>query len=69
MILFFTISGFVGLFNLIILWPGILLLHFTSWETFTFPSKNVWLLIIVNGVVGTVLSEMLWLWYVLSPAS
>ncbi|XP_018587860.1 solute carrier family 35 member F5-like [Scleropages formosus] len=54
--------GFVGLFNLLLLWPGFLLLHYAGFEPFELPSKLVWMYIIVNGLVGTVLSEFLWLW-------
>nr|XP_057938428.1 solute carrier family 35 member F5-like isoform X2 [Doryrhamphus excisus] len=54
--------GFVGLFNLLLLWPGFLLLHYTGFETFELPSQLVWTYILVNGLIGTVLSEFLWLW-------
>ncbi|XP_075466065.1 solute carrier family 35 member F5 isoform X2 [Ascaphus truei] len=54
--------GFVGLFNLLLLWPGFFLLHYTGFEAFEFPSKLVWMYIVINGLVGTVLSEFLWLW-------
>ncbi|KAG7279574.1 hypothetical protein CRUP_034162 [Coryphaenoides rupestris] len=54
--------GFVGLFNLLLLWPGFLVLHFTGFESFELPSQLVWTYILVNGLIGTVLSEFLWLW-------
>ncbi|CAH2304909.1 solute carrier family 35 member F5 isoform X2 [Pelobates cultripes] len=54
--------GFVGLFNLLLLWPGFFLLHYTGFEAFEFPSKLVWAYLVVNGLIGTVLSEFLWLW-------
>lgn len=54
--------GFVGLFNLLLLWPGFFLLHYTGFEDFEFPNKVVLLCIIINGLIGTVLSEFLWLW-------
>ncbi|KAM4698145.1 solute carrier family 35 member F5 [Rhinophrynus dorsalis] len=54
--------GFVGLFNLLLLWPGFFLLHYTSFEPFELPSRLVWIYIVVNGLIGTVLSEFLWLW-------
>lgn len=56
--------GFVGLFNLFLLWPGFLLLHYAGLEPFELPSKLVCMYIIINGLIGTVLSEFLWLWYV-----
>uniref|UniRef100_A0A3Q2P8X4 Solute carrier family 35 member F5 n=1 Tax=Fundulus heteroclitus TaxID=8078 RepID=A0A3Q2P8X4_FUNHE len=54
--------GFVGLFNLLLLWPGFLLLHYTGFEPFELPSQLVWTYILINGLIGTVLSEFLWLW-------
>ncbi|XP_054827152.1 solute carrier family 35 member F5 isoform X2 [Eublepharis macularius] len=54
--------GFVGLFNLLLLWPGFFLLHYTGFEAFEFPSKLVLTCIVINGLIGTVLSEFLWLW-------
>ncbi|KAF4026518.1 hypothetical protein G4228_018665 [Cervus hanglu yarkandensis] len=54
--------GFVGLFNLLLLWPGFFLLHYTGFEDFEFPNKVVLMCIVVNGLIGTVLSEFLWLW-------
>lgn len=54
--------GFVGLFNTIILWPGFPLLDVLGWETFQLPNKEQLLYMSVNGLIGTVLSELLWLW-------
>ncbi|XP_075843880.1 solute carrier family 35 member F5 isoform X2 [Microtus pennsylvanicus] len=54
--------GFVGLFNLLLLWPGFFVLHYTGFEDFEFPNKVVLLCIVINGLIGTVLSEFLWLW-------
>ncbi|PIK52610.1 putative solute carrier family 35 member F5 [Apostichopus japonicus] len=54
--------GFVGLFNFILIWPGIFVLHYSSFETFEFPSWKVWVYLVLNGLFGTVLSEVLWLW-------
>lgn len=56
-------SGFVGLFNLLLLWPGFLLLDYTGFEAFELPSQLVWMYILINGLIGTVLSEFLWLWW------
>lgn len=40
--------GLVGLFNVIFLWPGFLVLHFTGVETFELPSsRKVWTIILV----------------------
>ena len=53
--------GFVGLFSTILLWPGLLLLHATGQETFEMPNLQQWEFLVVNGVIGTVVSELLWL--------
>uniref|UniRef100_W5LQT8 Solute carrier family 35 member F5 n=1 Tax=Astyanax mexicanus TaxID=7994 RepID=W5LQT8_ASTMX len=54
--------GFVGLFNLLLLWPGFVLLHYSGLESFEMPSQLVISYILINGLIGTVLSEFLWLW-------
>lgn len=57
-------SGFVGLFNLLLLWPLFFLFHYSKWELFEWPTRHQWTFLLLNGLVGTVLSEVLWLWYV-----
>ena len=54
--------GFVGLFNAVLLWPGFFICHFTNSEPFEFPSVKQWELLILNGLIGTVVSELFWLW-------
>ncbi|XP_064598428.1 solute carrier family 35 member F5-like [Liolophura sinensis] len=54
--------GFVGLFNALLIWPGFLILHYTKTEEFQWPSKQQWLYVCVNGMVGMVVSELLWVW-------
>nr|CAD7199872.1 unnamed protein product [Timema douglasi] len=54
--------GFVGLFNLLLLWPVFFLLHYCEWEVFEWPTHHQWAFLLLNGLVGTVLSEVLWLW-------
>ncbi|XP_033126332.1 solute carrier family 35 member F5-like [Anneissia japonica] len=54
--------GFVGLFNFLIIWPGFFIMNNFHLELFELPTKKVWCYIVVNGLVGTVLSEFLWLW-------
>lgn len=40
--------GFVGLFNLVFLWPGFFLLHFTGVETFKLPpTGKIWTIVLV----------------------
>lgn len=53
--------GFVGLFCFVTLWPLFLVLHFTEIELFQWPNPNQWLAMLVNGIIGTVFSELLWL--------
>ncbi|KAH3706102.1 solute carrier family 35 member F5-like isoform X2 [Dreissena polymorpha] len=54
--------GFVGLFTSVCLWPGFILLHYTKQEPLQWPNTEQCLFIVVNGLIGTVLSEFLWLW-------
>jgi len=54
--------GFVGLVCLALFWPGLALLHYFGLEQFELPDRTALILLIVNGLVGTVLSELLWLW-------
>ncbi|KAK0178197.1 hypothetical protein PV328_002171 [Microctonus aethiopoides] len=54
--------GFVGLFNLILLWPLFFILHYGHWEEFEWPNSRQWTFLIINGLIGTVLSQVLWLW-------
>ncbi|KAJ2491410.1 hypothetical protein IWW37_002294 [Coemansia sp. RSA 2050] len=54
--------GAVGLANIVLMWPGFIILHFTGIETFQLPhSGAMWLMIVVNALVGTFLSDYLWL--------
>ncbi|KAF9582069.1 hypothetical protein BGW38_000705 [Lunasporangiospora selenospora] len=54
--------GFVGLFNLLLLWPIFGVLHYTGIERFEFPSDpSVICMIIANAFVGTFVSDYLWL--------
>lgn len=42
--------GLVGLFNVIFLWPGFVILHFTGVETFALPpTSKVWVVILMNS--------------------
>ncbi|XP_048775113.2 solute carrier family 35 member F5-like isoform X2 [Ostrea edulis] len=54
--------GFVGVFCVLFLWPGFLILHYSGSELFRLPDSRQWLFIAINGLIGTVLSEVLWLW-------
>ncbi|KAK9479232.1 hypothetical protein V1514DRAFT_328814 [Lipomyces japonicus] len=53
--------GFVGVFNVILLWPILLLLHFTGAERLEAPpSSFVWLILLLNCSV-TLVSDYLWI--------
>lgn len=55
--------GFVGLFSAAIFWPAIYVLHASSIEPFyPLPNRTQMMFVVVNGLIGTVLSEYLWLW-------
>lgn len=54
--------GFVGLWNILLLWPLFLVLNFSQLETFEMPNRRQFLVLFLNGLIGTVLSEALWLW-------
>lgn len=41
--------GLVGLFNLLFLWPGFIILHFTGIEEFELPpTRKVWIVVLVS---------------------
>jgi solute carrier family 35, member F5 len=54
--------GFVGLWNVLLLWPLFLVLNFSQLEPFEMPNKRQFVVLLINGIVGTVISESLWLW-------
>lgn len=54
--------GFVGLWNIILLWPLFLVLNFSQLEPFEMPNRRQFLVLFLNGLIGTVISEALWLW-------
>lgn len=45
------------------MWPVFFILHFTNIEQFELPNQQQLLVLLINGLIGTVLSEALWLWY------
>lgn len=52
--------GLVGLFNLILLWPGFIVLHLTGIETFELPpTGKIWTIIILNSASSFV-SDYCW---------
>jgi solute carrier family 35 protein F5 len=57
--------GFVGLFNILLMWPLGLVLHFTGWEQLRPIPGAVVGSLFANGLVGTVISDYLWVLAVL----
>jgi solute carrier family 35 protein F5 len=54
--------GFVGLFIMLMLWPGLVVMHLSGIEPFCLPNKRQFLFLGLNGIIGTVLCELIWLW-------
>ena len=52
--------GFVGAFNMLMMWPGFVLLHFTNIERFELPPSDRVLLIILVNSVSSVFSDFCW---------
>ncbi|XP_003387679.1 PREDICTED: solute carrier family 35 member F5-like [Amphimedon queenslandica] len=62
--------GFVGVIVLIVITPLVAFWDFIKWEEFELPPNNmIWTLLLINGFIGTVLSELLWLWGCLLTSS
>lgn len=57
--------GFVGVANIVLLAPVLPLLHYTGVERFVWPSWRALGLITLNGLIGSVLSDVLSLYTVL----
>jgi len=55
-------AGFLGLCTLLLLWPGLVILHITKIEELVWPDTLEWAVLFVNGIVGVVISNLLWLW-------
>ncbi|EPS42450.1 hypothetical protein H072_3573 [Dactylellina haptotyla CBS 200.50] len=52
--------GFVGLFNFLCLWPGLIILHYTGHEKFELPpTRGVWWILAINCSI-TVVSDFCW---------
>ena len=57
--------GLVGLINVILLWPGFFLLHWTGIETFELPSSGRVSLILVCNAIGSLGADLAWAYAVL----
>ncbi|KAJ5952168.1 uncharacterized protein N7479_010581 [Penicillium vulpinum] len=52
--------GLVGFFNIILLWPGFFIMHWTGMEPFSLPeTSRVWLIILSNALASFV-SDIAW---------
>ncbi|GMM37011.1 hypothetical protein DASC09_043360 [Saccharomycopsis crataegensis] len=52
--------GFVGIFNIVLLWPTLFVWHFTGIESFELPSSSfVWKIILINCLI-TFISDYCW---------
>ncbi|EMC98282.1 hypothetical protein BAUCODRAFT_66267 [Baudoinia panamericana UAMH 10762] len=57
--------GFVGLINVVLLWPGFFILHFAGWETFESPpTKRVVMIIVVNSL-ASLIADLAWAYAIL----
>ncbi|GIJ86148.1 hypothetical protein Asppvi_005022 [Aspergillus pseudoviridinutans] len=57
MVLFF---GLVGLFNMLFLWPGFIILHVTGIEPFVLPGTGrIWTIVLVNSF-SSLVSDICW---------
>ena len=65
-VLFF---GTVGLISAVILLPLFPILHFSGIETFSWPEAKDWKYLILTAILGTVVSDLLWLWSTLLTSS
>lgn len=52
--------GSVGVFNSVLMLPIIYLINITGLESFELPDKNTLILILINGIVGTLICDALW---------
>jgi solute carrier family 35, member F5 len=52
--------GFIGLFNVLALWPGFIILHATGIESFELPpTKRILMIVLVNSF-SSLISDMCW---------
>lgn len=52
--------GLVGLFNVVLLWPGFIVLHLTGIETFELPPTNRILTIVLVNSASSLVSDFCW---------
>lgn len=54
--------GFVGVINIILLWPFFIFLHYTGIEPFALPDFKNLMCMLLNGLIGTVVADYIWLY-------
>ena len=54
------VFGMLGILNSVVFWPGFFILHYTGLEVFEIPPRQTIAPLVLNALVGTSLSEMLW---------
>lgn len=54
------VFGAVGVINFICLWPGLVLVDLLNWEKFEWPSIGQFWPLLLNALIGTNLSDVLW---------
>lgn len=52
--------GFVGLFNVFLLWPAFIILHYTGIELFGFPRTSKTSMIIIANSMSSLVSDICW---------
>ena len=57
--------GFVGLINVLCLWPGFFFFHYTGIETFELPPNFKVTLVVILNSAGSLVSDMAWAYAVL----
>ncbi|KAF2163339.1 hypothetical protein M409DRAFT_68604 [Zasmidium cellare ATCC 36951] len=57
--------GLVGIINVLILWPGFIILHVTGVETFELPPSGFVTAIILCNSIGSLVSDIAWAYAVL----
>lgn len=57
--------GFVGIFNVVLMWPLGVFLHFIGWERLHAISPPTLGFLFANAIIGTVISDYLWVMAVL----
>ena len=54
------VFGMLGILNSVVFWPGFFILHMTGLEVFEVPPRQTLLPLVLNAIIGTNLSEVLW---------